>query len=72
MSIGALAPVETQVREHQLQLKRRLDSLRRIHQATDSLEGRISEFEAAEVALSRQMETLDSLAGEIEVLLRRN
>lgn len=67
-----MAPVETQVREHQLQLKRRLDSLRRIHQATDSLEGRISEFEAAEVALSRQMETLDSLAGEIEVLLRRN
>ena len=65
-----MMPVETQVREHQLQLKRRLDSLRRIHQATDTLEERIGEFERAEAALTRQIETLDSLAGEIETLLR--
>lgn len=65
-----MAPVETQVREHQLQLKRRLDSLRRIHQASDSLEERIAEFEATENTLSRQIETLEGLAGEIDKLLR--
>ncbi|MGE5490126.1 MAG: dynamin family protein, partial [Actinomycetota bacterium] len=29
-----MAPMETQVREHQIQLKRRLESIKRIHQAT--------------------------------------
>ena len=30
-----MAPMETQVREHQIQLKRRLESIKRIHQATE-------------------------------------
>src|SRR5207253_2135781 len=30
-----MAPLESQVREHQLQLRRRLDSVKRIHQASD-------------------------------------
>ena len=37
-----MAPMETQVREHQIQLKRRLESIKRIHQATDTLEDRIA------------------------------
>jgi hypothetical protein len=39
-----MAPMETQVREHQIQLKRRLESIKRIHQATDTLEDRIAEL----------------------------
>jgi hypothetical protein len=33
---AVMAPMETQVREHQIQLKRRLESIKRIHQATDT------------------------------------
>ncbi len=33
-----MSPLETQVREHHLQLRRRLDSIQRIHRASDELE----------------------------------
>jgi ribosome-associated translation inhibitor RaiA len=39
-----MAPMEIQIREHQIQLKRRLESIKRIHQATDTLEERIEEL----------------------------
>ena len=39
-----MAPVESQVREHQAQLRRRLESIKRIHQASDTLEGRMAEL----------------------------
>ena len=64
-----MAPMETQVREHQIQLKRRLESIRRIHQATDTLEDRIRELEAVERELLEQIDALDSLVGRIRVLL---
>jgi hypothetical protein len=64
-----MAPMETQVREHQIQLKRRLESIRRIHQATDTLEGRIRELEAVERELLEQINALDSLIRRIRVLL---
>ncbi|MDH4182050.1 MAG: GTPase, partial [Betaproteobacteria bacterium] len=54
-----MGPLETQVREHHLQLKRRLDSIRRIHRATDELEERIAELEAAREALDRQIKSLE-------------
>jgi 3-dehydroquinate dehydratase len=40
-----MAPMEIQIREHQIQLKRRLESIKRIHQATDTLEERIDELQ---------------------------
>jgi len=54
-----MGPLETQVREHHLQLKRRLDSIRRIHRASDELEERIGELEAAREALDRQIKSLE-------------
>ena len=42
---AVMAPLETQVREYQLQLKRRLESVKRIHQATDTLEDRVRELQ---------------------------
>ena len=47
---AVMAPLEIQVREYQLQLKRRLDSVRRIHQATDTLENRIEELKQTELS----------------------
>ncbi len=41
----ALTPIETQVREHQDQLKRRLDSVKRVLEANESLDDRIAEIE---------------------------
>ena len=53
-----MAPMEAQVREHQIQLKRRLESIKRIHQATDTLEDRIKELEHAENALVLQIRAI--------------
>jgi predicted GTPase len=59
---AVMAPMETQVREHQLQLRRRLESIKRIHQATDTLEDRVSELEHMEKGLLAQLKELELLA----------
>lgn len=64
-----MAPLETQVREHQLQLRRRLESIRRIHQATDTLEQRIEELAPIERALREQLEGLARFNTEFEFSL---
>ncbi len=48
---AVMSPLETQVREYQIQLKRRLESVKRIHQATDTLEDRVDELRQAEDAV---------------------
>ena len=40
-----MSPMESQVREHQILLRRRLESIKRIHKATDTLEDRIGELD---------------------------
>ncbi|MGB7501203.1 MAG: dynamin family protein [Azonexus sp.] len=64
-----MAPMETQVREHQIQLKRRLESIKRIHQATDTLEDRISELESIEKDLLQQINALEAVVGRVRELL---
>ncbi len=64
-----MAPMETQVREHQIQLKRRLESIKRIHQATDTLEDRILELETVEKSLLQQIHALEDVAGRVRDLL---
>lgn len=58
---AVMAPMETQVREHQLQLRRRLESIKRIHKATDTLEDRISELQHMETAIAQQLHELGVL-----------
>ncbi|MCB1887943.1 MAG: dynamin family protein [Rhodocyclaceae bacterium] len=62
---AVMSPLETQVREYQLQLKRRLDSVKRIHQATDTLEDRIVELQQSEQGVLQQIEELNELANAI-------
>ena len=64
-----MAPMETQVREHQIQLKRRLESIKRIHQATDTLEDRIDELQQVESGLIAQLRAIGEVAREVEYLL---
>ncbi len=66
---AVMAPMETQVREHQLQLRRRLESIKRIHKATDTLEDRISELAEIDTQLSAQIAELDALLKEIYTAL---
>ncbi|MFL9711841.1 dynamin family protein [Methylobacillus sp. Pita1] len=58
---AVIAPMESQVREHQLQLRRRLESIKRIYKATDTLEDRIGELEAIEKNILAQMADLKIL-----------
>jgi Dynamin family len=58
---AVIAPMESQVREHQLQLRRRLESIKRIYKATDTLEDRILELENIEKSIRAQMSDLGVL-----------
>ena len=53
-----IAPMETQVREHKSQLKRRIESVSRIHAATETLDERIGELVAASDAVADQINDL--------------
>ena len=66
---AVMAPMETQVREHQIQLKRRLESIKRIHQATDTLEDRISELVHVENNLVSQLLALEKVGQVVQDLL---
>jgi hypothetical protein len=55
---AVISPMESQVREHQLQLRRRLESIKRIYKATDTLEDRILELENIEKSIRTQTDDL--------------
>lgn len=58
---AVISPMESQVREHQIQLRRRLESIKRIYKATDTLEDRIEELEAIEKGIHSQFADLEGL-----------
>ncbi len=60
-----IAPMETQVREHKIQLKRRLESVSRIHLATETLDERIAELETTIEAVSDQLDQLARINSRI-------
>ena len=60
-----MAPLEAQIRQHKDQLKHRLASIQRIHDATDSLEQKIDAFERGQQELEAQKARLNELAGAI-------
>lgn len=57
-----MAPLEAQIRQHKDQLKHRLASIQRIHDATDSLEQKIDAFERSQQELEAQKQRLNDLA----------
>ncbi|MEO9136743.1 MAG: dynamin family protein [Casimicrobiaceae bacterium] len=66
---AVMSPLETQVREHHIQLRRRLDSIRRIHRASDELENRILELEQAREALETQRQGLRQQVSAMDILI---
>jgi len=72
---SVMSPLETHVREHHLQLQRRLESVERIHAASAELEARIRELDqqheafAMQIAeLMRAVEAIDALVLQPEAL----
>ncbi|HYR01360.1 MAG TPA: dynamin family protein [Casimicrobiaceae bacterium] len=65
-----MSPLETQVKEHHLQLRRRLDSIKRIHRASGELEDRVAELVAQEEALAAQARSLAREVGAIDAIIR--
>ncbi|MBC7455338.1 MAG: dynamin family protein [Massilia sp.] len=64
-----MAPLEAQIRLHKGQIKHRLASIGRIHDATDSLESRIAELESNRRALDDTAGQLQQLAGAVNLAL---
>jgi predicted GTPase/uncharacterized protein YdcH (DUF465 family) len=64
-----MAPLEAQIRQHKDQLKHRLASIQRIHDATDSLEQKIDAFESSQQTLEAQKARLNELAGAISIAI---
>ena len=67
---AVMSPMETQVREHHLQLRRRLESVKRIHNASDELEARMRELDEMRTTTQEQIDQLNRLIGKIEVGVR--
>ncbi|HRF12699.1 MAG TPA: dynamin family protein [Candidatus Accumulibacter phosphatis] len=66
-----MTPLEIQIREHQIQLKRRLESIKRIHQATDTLEERIEELQHVEAKLLLQLNILGKIGENFREVLQQ-
>jgi predicted GTPase len=67
---AVMSPLETLVREHQLQLKRRLESVKRIHQATETLEDRLRELAQMRSAVEAQLTELERIAADLQSALQ--
>ena len=66
---AVMSPLETQVREYQIQLKRRLESVKRIHEATDTLESRVEELKQGEAAVRALIAELEALQDGVSAAL---
>jgi hypothetical protein len=66
---AVMSPMESQEREHQVQLRRRLESVKRIHKAADTVEDRIGELDQMHAEVTRQTRELDVLTSDIRAAL---
>ncbi|HET9121940.1 MAG TPA: dynamin family protein [Acidiferrobacteraceae bacterium] len=60
-----MSPMESQVREHQTQLRRRLESIKRIYKASSTLEDRLNELRHVEEGLNTQRQEIQQRFQEI-------
>jgi len=64
-----MVPMETHVREHHTQLRRRLESVKRIHKASDTVETRLSELTTMHSTLLNQHNTFNDFKARLNSLL---
>jgi biopolymer transport protein ExbB/TolQ len=68
---SVMSPLESEIREHQGQLRRRLESMRRISRTGDSLEERMEEMKYMRLSVQEQREQNDSLVERITRCLEK-
>ncbi len=66
---SVMSPIESQVREYQGQLKRRLETVRRVLDANDTLESRIAEIERDRTAVEQRIALCAEYARQVGALL---
>lgn len=66
-----MIPMETHVREHHAMLRRRLESVKRIHRATDTVEQRLKELEAVQKQTQEQRKQFERLKQKIDSLFEQ-
>ncbi|NND00722.1 MAG: GTPase, partial [Gammaproteobacteria bacterium] len=64
-----MVPLETYVREHHTQLRRRLESVKRIHKASDTVETRLKELELMQAQLYEQHQQFTRFHNRLTSLL---
>jgi len=64
-----MVPMETYVREHHTQLRRRLESVKRIHRASDTVETRLKELTVMQRSLHEQNDQFTELEEQMTTLL---
>ncbi len=65
-----MVPMETYVREHHTQLRRRLESVKRIHKASDTVEQRLQELKQMQATLLEQHDQFTQYQNTLASLLR--
>ncbi len=66
---AVMAPLEGQIREHQSQLRRRLESIRQIQDTSGTLEGRLADATSREQEVMRQIEALREIEESLQETL---
>jgi hypothetical protein len=66
---AVIAPIEGQVREHQIQLRRRIDSVNRVRDASDSLDERIAELDFERSRVEEQLALAAAYADRVRAVL---
>ena len=66
-----MTPLESQVREHQAQLRRRMESVQRVMDAGDSLEERLQEIDEARARIERQLAQMKTLVEGVQAAIDR-
>ncbi len=66
---AVIAPIEGQVREHQGQLRRRLESVRRVLDASGSLDARIAEIDEQRNGVEQRIAVAQELADQVRRVL---
>jgi hypothetical protein len=66
---AVIAPIEGQVREHQVQLRRRIDSVNRVRDASDSLDERIAELDFERGRIEEQLALAAGYADQVRAVL---
>ncbi|NLD55415.1 MAG: GTPase [Burkholderiaceae bacterium] len=66
-----MTPVESQVKEHQAQLRRRLESVQRVMDASESLDAKLAELDQAKARIDQQLAILRELIEQVGAVMDR-